>query len=120
MAPNRMVSDAQGVITFIFGYFTSEPSRKPQAGTTKGGAARISFWQPNMRRTVKPYLTAFHGSYGPDAFEPASSCNGLGFTLLGMIGAVPLLRQRNQRSRRLIPGKPQMHLRTWKHQDEEV
>jgi len=42
----------------------------------------------------KTYLTAFNSSYGKDAFDQRSMALGLGFTLLGMIGAVPLLRQR--------------------------
>lgn len=39
-------------------------------------------------------MTAFNASYGPDAFDQRSMAMGLGFTLLGMMGAVPLLRQR--------------------------
>ncbi|GAB4115443.1 MAG: hypothetical protein Fur0026_01310 [Sideroxydans sp.] len=42
----------------------------------------------------KTYLTAFNSSYGPDAFDGRSLVLGLGFTLLGMIGAAPLLRQK--------------------------
>lgn len=42
----------------------------------------------------KTYLTAFNSSYGPDAFDQRSLALGLGFTLLGMIGAAPLLRQK--------------------------
>jgi len=42
----------------------------------------------------KTYLTGFNSSYGPDAFDQRSLAMGLGFTLLGMMGAVPLLRQR--------------------------
>lgn len=47
----------------------------------------------------KNYLTAFNASYGTDAFEQRSLAMGLGFTLLGMIGAVPLLRQRKPAKR---------------------
>ena len=42
----------------------------------------------------KSYLTAFNGSYGTDAFDQRSLAMGFGFMLLGMAGAVPLLRQR--------------------------
>lgn len=40
------------------------------------------------------YLTAFNSSYGPNAFDQRSLAMGLGFTLLGMLGATPLLRKR--------------------------
>jgi len=42
----------------------------------------------------KTYLTAFNSSYGADAFDNRSLAMGLGFMLLGMAGAVPLLRQK--------------------------
>ncbi len=42
----------------------------------------------------KRYLTAFNSSYGPNAFDQRSLAMGLGFTLLGMVGAAPLLRKR--------------------------
>lgn len=44
----------------------------------------------------KTYLTAFNTSYGPDAYEGRSLAMGIGFMLLGMAGAAPLLRQRKQ------------------------
>lgn len=43
----------------------------------------------------KTYLTAFNSSYGNNAFDQRSLAMGLGFMLLGMLGALPLLRQRN-------------------------
>lgn len=42
----------------------------------------------------KNYLSAFNSSYGPNAYDKRSLALGLGFTLLGMLGAAPLLRQR--------------------------
>lgn len=42
------------------------------------------------------YLTAFNSSYGKNAFDQRSLSMGLGFTLLGMLGAAPLLRQRKK------------------------
>jgi len=44
----------------------------------------------------KTYLTAFNSSYGPDAFDGRSLGWGLGFTLLGMLGAAPLLRRKQK------------------------
>jgi len=40
------------------------------------------------------YLTAFNSSYGEDAFAQRDLALGIGFTLLGMLGAAPLLRNR--------------------------
>lgn len=42
----------------------------------------------------KNYLTTFNSAYGPNAYDGRSLALGLGFTLIGMIGATPLLRQR--------------------------
>jgi len=40
------------------------------------------------------YLTAFNSSYGEDAYANRSLAMGLGFMLVGMLGAAPLLRKR--------------------------
>jgi hypothetical protein len=40
------------------------------------------------------YLTAFNSGYGEDAYTNRSLAMGLGFMLVGMLGAAPLLRQR--------------------------
>ncbi len=42
----------------------------------------------------KTYLTAFNSAYGEDAYDNRSLAMGLGFALLGMAGAAPLLRQK--------------------------
>lgn len=42
----------------------------------------------------KTYLTAFNSSYGADAYDKRNLAMGLGFALLGMAGAAPLLRQK--------------------------
>lgn len=42
----------------------------------------------------KTYLTAFNSTYGADAFDKRDLAMGLGFALLGMAGAAPLLRQK--------------------------
>ena len=40
------------------------------------------------------YLTAFNSSYGEEAYANRSLVMGVGFMLVGMLGAVPLLRDR--------------------------
>jgi len=42
----------------------------------------------------KTYVTTFNNSYSKNAYDKRSLAMGLGFTLLGMIGAMPLLRTR--------------------------
>ncbi len=42
----------------------------------------------------KTYLTAFNSTYGADAYDKRNLAMGLGFALLGMVGAAPLLRQK--------------------------
>lgn len=42
----------------------------------------------------KTYLTAFNSAYGADAYDKRNLAMGLGFALLGMVGAAPLLRQK--------------------------
>ncbi|MBI5007145.1 MAG: hypothetical protein HZB95_08450 [Nitrosomonadales bacterium] len=92
----EFVADAQGVVkVHVPDDFKAETERKGTGGHNHG-----------MRRSAelvlatehadggKTYLTAFNSSYGPNAFEKRSLAMGLGFTLLGMLGAVPLLRQR--------------------------
>jgi hypothetical protein len=41
----------------------------------------------------KTYVTAFNSNYAPDALDKRSMAIGLGFTLLGMLGGIPLLKQ---------------------------
>ncbi len=47
-----------------------------------------------QRQGDKNYLTSFNGQYGSDAFYQRDIGLGIGFMLLGMLGAIPLLRQR--------------------------
>jgi len=42
----------------------------------------------------KTYLTAFNSTYGADAYDKRNLAMGLGFALLGMASAAPLLRQK--------------------------
>jgi len=72
---------------------------KPEQESSKGG-------NHGMRRSAdfvlavshsdagQQYLTAFNSSYGPNAYDQRSMGMGLGFVLLGMLGAAPLLRNR--------------------------
>ena len=91
----KLVSDAQGVVTArIPDDFKAEVEQKTAGSHDHGRRSSDFVLATEHAEGGKAYLTAFNGSYGPDAFDQRNLAMGLGFTLLGMIGAVPLLRQR--------------------------
>lgn len=95
-----LVSDAQGVVTWhVPDDFASEAVQKASAEHSHGRRSADFVLATEHAEDGKTYLTAFNSSYGTDAFYQRNLGLGLGFTLLGMIGAVPLLRQRK-------PAKP--------------
>ncbi|OGS73084.1 MAG: hypothetical protein A2063_04340 [Gallionellales bacterium GWA2_60_142] len=94
------VSDAQGVVTVhLPDDFNAETDGK-EIGGSRGMGMRGSDFVLAARRADggKTYLTAFNAAYGKNAFDQRSIVMGLGFTLLGMLGAVPLLRQRRKKN----------------------
>lgn len=91
----ELVSDAQGVVTVrVPDDFEAEVQQKTAGSHDHGRRSSDFVLAAEHAEGGKSYLTAFNGSYGTDAFYQRSIAMGLGFTLLGMIGAVPLLRQR--------------------------
>jgi hypothetical protein len=93
----ELVSDAQGVFTArIPDDFKSEAKQKTAGSHDHGRRSSDFVLAVEHAEGGKNYLTAFNGSYGADAFDQRSLAMGLGFTLLGMIGAAPLLRQRKK------------------------
>ena len=91
----ELVSDAQGVIAVrLPDDFKTEVEKKTAGGHDHGRRSSDFVLATEHAEGGKSYLTAFNASYGPDAFDQRSIAMGLGFTLLGMIGAAPLLRQR--------------------------
>jgi hypothetical protein len=93
---SEFVSDAQGVLSMhVPDDFKAQEESKQAGGHNHGGRSGAEFVLAAEYVDVgKSYLTAFNSSYGPNAFDQRSVIIGLGFTLLGMLGAVPLLRQR--------------------------
>lgn len=92
----EFTSDAEGIVTVRF------PSDF-KGNDTQGGMARRNGDRRQSSEFVlaaefvnakKTYITGFNGSYGPDAFSQRNLALGVGFTFLGMLGAVPLLRNR--------------------------
>lgn len=91
------VSDAQGVVTVSIPDDFKKVAQQKAAGSHEHARRSADFvLAVEHAEGGKNYLTAFNGGYGADAFDQRSLAMGLGFTLLGMIGAVPLLRQRKK------------------------
>lgn len=92
---SEWVSDAQGAITVhLPDDFKAEGQPKQASGYGMRGADFVL--ATGHAEGGKTYLTAFNASYGKNAFDQRSIAMGLGFTLLGMLGAAPLLRQRRK------------------------
>ena len=93
------ISDAQGVVTVSIPDDFKKVEQQKAAGAHDHGRRSADFvLAVEHIEGGKSYLTAFNGSYGKDAFDQRSLAMGLGFTLLGMIGAAPLLRQRKKQA----------------------
>lgn len=93
---SELLTDAQGVLNLhVPNDFKPVEEKKAEGGHNHGVRRGADFvLAVEHTEGVKTYLTAFNGSYGTDAFDNRNLAMGLGFTLLGMLGAVPLLRQR--------------------------
>ena len=89
----ELASDARGiVVASIPDDFKAETEDK--AGGNGHGRPGADFVLATEHADGgKRYLTAFNAAYGKNAFDQRSIAMGLGFTLLGMLGAAPLLRQ---------------------------
>lgn len=102
----ELTSDAQGVITVhLPDDFKTEAGQQNAGAHSHGRRSSDFVLATEHAEGGKSYLTAFNGSYGPDAFDQRSLAMGLGFTLLGMIGAAPLLRQRKD-AKKTADAKP--------------
>ncbi len=103
----EVTSDAQGMVTIrIPDDFKAEARQKAGGSHDHGRRSSELVLATEHAEGGKTYLTAFNGSYGPDAFDQRSLAMGLGFTLLGMIGAAPLLRQRKSSRQADDSGQP--------------
>ena len=95
---SEWMTDAQGVITVhLPDDFKAEEEQKGSSKHGHGMPGADFVLATGHMEGGKTYLTAFNSSYGKDAFDQRSMAMGLGFMLLGMAGAVPLLRSRKQK-----------------------
>lgn len=93
---SEFVSDEQGVVTIHLPDDFKVEADLP-AGAMKGRMRGADFvLATEQTEQGKTYVTAFNSSYGPNAYENRSLVMGAGFTLLGMLGAIPLVRQRKR------------------------
>lgn len=91
----EFVADAQGVVTLhVPDDFKAEEENKAAGGHNHGRPGAEFVLATEHAQDGKTYLTAFNSSYGKNAYDQRSLALGLGFTLLGMLGAAPLLRKR--------------------------
>lgn len=92
------VSNAQGIVTVHlpddFKAESKDAGGSPSTGMGMGMRGSDFVLAARRNDGDKTYLTAFNAAYGKNAFDQRSIAIGLGFTLLGMAGAVPLLRHR--------------------------
>ena len=99
---SEFVSDELGVFSMhVPDDFKAQVQEETQAGGHNHGgrAAAELVLATEYVDNGKSYLTAFNSSYGPNAFDQRSLTLGMGFVVLGMLGAVPLLSRRKSGSR---------------------
>lgn len=102
----ELTSDAQGVVMVRLPDDFKEETQQKSAGNHDHRRRSADFVLATEHvEGGKSYLTAFNGSYGPDAFDQRSLAIGLGFTMMGMIGAAPLLRQRKDKKKQAAATK---------------
>lgn len=95
------MTDAQGMLNIhVPDDFKTEEEGDKAADHSHGRQTADFVLATEYADGGKTYLTAFNSSYGPDAFDKRSLATGLGFTMLGMLGAVPLLRKRKTGQKR--------------------
>lgn len=99
---SEWVSDAQGAFTvFLENDFKTEDGQR--AAQNNQGMS-MSNWPDFVlvaehAEAGKTYLTAFNSNYGKNIFDERDWVIGVGFVLLGMVGAVPLVRKRKPKNK---------------------
>ncbi len=99
------VSDAKGIFVAHIpdDFHTTKVQKAVEARHSHGRKSAEFVLATEYKDDGKTYLTGFNSSYGPDAFDQRSLAAGLGFMLLGMVGAAPLLRHRRVTKKAVVP-----------------
>lgn len=95
----ELKTDASGILTLKVPDDFKEPdlSAERKSGHDHGNRRGSDFvLAVRYSSSGKSYLTTFNSSYGPDAFNQRNLAFGVGFVLLGMIAATPLVRKRKE------------------------
>jgi hypothetical protein len=96
----EFMTDAQGVLVVALPDDFKPEVEQKESGEPRRGMQRMQSSDFVLATEYadggKTYLTAFNGSYGKNAYDKRNMAMGLGFTLLGMFGAIPLIRKRKQ------------------------
>jgi len=105
----ELLSDAQGIVTVHMpDDFKAMDEQRQDGGHNHGRRTSEFVLATEYADAGKTYLTGFNNSYGPDAFDQRSLVAGLGFMLLGMMGAAPLLRNRKVAKKAAETGKKEL------------
>lgn len=92
----ELLTDAKGIVTLHIPDDFQELEDKKQAGGASHGMRRSADFVLAATHVEegRNYLSAFNSSYGPDAYDQRGLALGVGFMVLGMLGAAPLLHKR--------------------------
>jgi len=94
----EFLTDALGVVKVkVPNDFKAEAAQRENHGMRRGAdfVLAVSHAEGGLQ-----YLTAFNSGYGEDAYANRSLAMGMGFMLVGMLGAAPLLRNRKTAARK--------------------
>lgn len=92
---SNYMSDAQGMVTVLFPRDFREQKGRPGGEEGMMGPPRGKFVLGTERDEAgRHYVTAFNYTYSPDPERTRSLGWGAAFGVLGMVGALPLLRRR--------------------------
>lgn len=93
-------SDDLGIVSLHLPDDFQARQENPEKGTHAHGRRSADFLlATEYQADGMDYVTAFNGKYGPNAFDQRSLAWGLGFILLGMLSASPLLRPRKEQDK---------------------
>ncbi len=103
----ELLTDASGVLNLHVPNDFKPVDGKQQGGGHDHGVRRGADFVLAVEHldAGKNYLTTFNSTYGADAYDNRNLAMGLGFTLLGMVGAVPLLRKKKSEKKAGSPSE---------------
>lgn len=92
---SRAIADDNGVARLVFPR-DFDPARAADSGHGRRAAAGFAVSAEIERGGVR-HVSAFNGTYAPDPWRSRNLMAGVGFLLLGMAAATPLLRRKEEK-----------------------